>query len=246
MCHKIKEHWDQELSKFIGHKVWVIGGNKKGSWATLYSVGRRTSCVTLFGHQMIQLRNHQISMLWVYLPTHANTASNTHPRTDLLLNGTILPSHGLWALVPLYNQSFKPIVEPSYSATPPPAPSDTLKAPWAIMPDNITSACVAPWWVPGDPISDIPTPPTTSETTDYGMIHCHLHWILLNLCRECSVALWLHLLWFHVSSLGVQCQCRVCSSFSRQTSHVDCKSQSFLGWRWTCTFWFCLCYDDRS
>lgn len=63
MCRKIKERSDQELSKFIGREVWVIGGDKKGSRATLYSVGRRTSCVALFGHQMIQLRNHQISTL---------------------------------------------------------------------------------------------------------------------------------------------------------------------------------------
>ena len=106
---------------------------------------------------------------------HANTASNTHPRTGLLLDGTILPSHGLRALVALYNRSFKPITEPSRSVTPPPVPSDALEAPWAIMPDDITPANVAPQWVPGEPIPDVPSPPTMSEAADYGMIRCHLY-----------------------------------------------------------------------
>ncbi|KAI6103697.1 hypothetical protein EDD16DRAFT_1525033 [Pisolithus croceorrhizus] len=29
--HKVKEHFDYGLSKFIGHDVWVIGGDKKGT-----------------------------------------------------------------------------------------------------------------------------------------------------------------------------------------------------------------------
>ncbi|KAI5990722.1 hypothetical protein EDC04DRAFT_2614098 [Pisolithus marmoratus] len=37
---KMKEHSDHGLSKFVGHDVWVIAGDKKGSQATLHSLRR--------------------------------------------------------------------------------------------------------------------------------------------------------------------------------------------------------------
>ncbi|KAI6109219.1 hypothetical protein EV401DRAFT_1891500, partial [Pisolithus croceorrhizus] len=37
---KVKERFDYGLSKFIGHDVWVIGSNKKGTRAMLCSLGR--------------------------------------------------------------------------------------------------------------------------------------------------------------------------------------------------------------
>ncbi|KAI6095991.1 hypothetical protein F5141DRAFT_1221183 [Pisolithus sp. B1] len=59
-AHKIKEHFDHGLSKFISHDVWVIAGNKKGSWAMLHAIRRMSSWVVLFG-QLIQLKNNQIT-----------------------------------------------------------------------------------------------------------------------------------------------------------------------------------------
>ena len=64
-------------------------------------------------------------------------------------------------------------MEPSHSVMPPPIPSDTLEAPWAITLNDIAPANVAPQWVPGEPIPDVPSPPTMSEAADYGMICCH-------------------------------------------------------------------------
>ncbi|KIM64225.1 hypothetical protein SCLCIDRAFT_23581 [Scleroderma citrinum Foug A] len=60
-CCKVKERSENELSKFVGHDVWVIGGEKKGCQATLHSLGRTYSLVALFGHQLIQLKNDQIA-----------------------------------------------------------------------------------------------------------------------------------------------------------------------------------------
>ncbi|KAI6003551.1 hypothetical protein EDC04DRAFT_2908176 [Pisolithus marmoratus] len=58
--HKMKEHSDHGLLKFVGRDVWVIAGDKKGSRATLCSLGRMFSWVAVFG-QMIQLKNNQVA-----------------------------------------------------------------------------------------------------------------------------------------------------------------------------------------
>ncbi|KAI6119981.1 hypothetical protein EDD16DRAFT_1706160 [Pisolithus croceorrhizus] len=58
--HKIMECFEHGLLKFIGHDIWVIAGDKKGSWAMLHTIGRMSSWVGLFG-QPIQLKNNQIT-----------------------------------------------------------------------------------------------------------------------------------------------------------------------------------------
>ena len=60
-CRKITERSDLQLSRWVGHDVWVIGGDKKGFWATLKSLGRGFSWVALQGHQLIQLKNEHIA-----------------------------------------------------------------------------------------------------------------------------------------------------------------------------------------
>jgi ribosomal protein L24 len=57
---KVKERFDYGLSKFVGRDVWVIGGDKKGTRATLRSLGRTSSWVAIFG-QPIELKNNQVA-----------------------------------------------------------------------------------------------------------------------------------------------------------------------------------------
>ena len=140
LCRKIKERSNSGLSSFIGRDVWVISGDKKGTHAMLHSIGRMTSSVALFGHQLIQLKNNQIATLSVYFSFDVS-ASNTHRRTSLLLDGTALPAQLLWALMSLHSRLFTTAPVPLRTATPPssPAPSDApLEAPWVITPDDIT------------------------------------------------------------------------------------------------------------
>ncbi|KAI5996396.1 hypothetical protein EDD15DRAFT_2365235 [Pisolithus albus] len=59
-CRKIKECFDHGLSKFVGRDVWVIAGDKKGTQATLHTIGRMSSWVELYG-QLTQLKNNQIA-----------------------------------------------------------------------------------------------------------------------------------------------------------------------------------------
>ncbi|KAI6094696.1 hypothetical protein EV401DRAFT_2084192 [Pisolithus croceorrhizus] len=58
--HKVKEHFDYGLSKFVSRDVWVIGGDKKGTRAMLRSLGRMLSWVVIFG-QLIELKNNQVA-----------------------------------------------------------------------------------------------------------------------------------------------------------------------------------------
>ena len=165
LCRKIKEHSDSELSSFIGRDVWVISGDKKGTRATLHSIGRTTSSVALFGHQLIQLKNSQIATLSVFV-IYNISASNTHRRTGLLLDGTTLPTHSLRRLMSLHSRSFTTAPVPFHTATPPPspAPSDApLEAPWVITPDDIT---VPPEGLPND-VAQFSTS-NENDTLDYG------------------------------------------------------------------------------
>ncbi|KAL4062352.1 hypothetical protein J3A83DRAFT_4194773 [Scleroderma citrinum] len=126
----IKEQSDFRLFKFIGHDVWVIGGDKKGTHAMLQSIGRTTSSVAFF-NQLIDLKNNQVATL-----------------TSLQLDGTVLSPPQLHALMSLHNQLFTTIAIPPCAATPPPTtgPSDTpLEAPWAITPDDITTPSEVLW-----------------------------------------------------------------------------------------------------
>jgi len=102
LCRKIKEHSDSKLSSFIDCDVWVISGDKKGTHVTLHSIGRTTSLVVLFGHQLIQLRNSQIATPSVFVIYNVS-ASNTHCRTGLLLDSTILPAHSLRRLMSIHS-----------------------------------------------------------------------------------------------------------------------------------------------
>ena len=164
LCRKIKEHSDSRLSSFIGRDVWVISGDKKGTCATLHSIGRTTSSVALFGHQLIQLKNNQIATLSVYFSFDVS-ASNTHRRTSLLLDGTALPAQSLRALMSLHSRSFMMAPVPLRTATPPPspAPSDApLEAPWVITPDDITP----PEGLPNDVTQSSTS--NANDTLDYG------------------------------------------------------------------------------
>ncbi|KAI6095221.1 hypothetical protein EV401DRAFT_1896106 [Pisolithus croceorrhizus] len=57
---KIMERFEHGLSKFVSRDVWVIAGDKKGSWAMLRTIRRMSCWVGLFG-QAIQLKNNQIA-----------------------------------------------------------------------------------------------------------------------------------------------------------------------------------------
>ncbi|KIM64231.1 hypothetical protein SCLCIDRAFT_23585 [Scleroderma citrinum Foug A] len=150
-CCKIKERSENKLPKFVGHDIWVIGGEKKGCWAMLHSLGRTCSLVALFGHQLIQLKNDQITTL-----------------TSVLLNGGILPPAQLQALIFLHRQSFVTIPVAPHAPTPPPAPSEIpQEGPWIITPDDITAPPEGPW----SP-DDVPQPSTSKvhNTPDYGNV----------------------------------------------------------------------------
>ncbi|KAI6097146.1 hypothetical protein EV401DRAFT_1895573 [Pisolithus croceorrhizus] len=119
--HKIKEHFDYRLSKFVSHDVWVIGSNKKGTRAMLCSLGRMLSWVAIC-RQLIELKNNQVMTL-----------------TGMLLNGTLLPLQLQCCLKSLHNQSFITPVVPC-NVTPPPSPSPSNADPldvWSITPDDI-------------------------------------------------------------------------------------------------------------
>ncbi|KAI6098115.1 hypothetical protein F5141DRAFT_1066944 [Pisolithus sp. B1] len=119
---KIMERFEHGLSKFISRDVWVIAGDKKGSRATLCTIGRMSSWVGLFG-QPIQLKNNQI----------------TTP-SGMLLNSTLLPPQLQHALKALHSQSFIMPVVPR-SVTPPPSPGLSnagLSDAWTITPADIT------------------------------------------------------------------------------------------------------------
>ncbi|KAI6097313.1 hypothetical protein EDD16DRAFT_1527652 [Pisolithus croceorrhizus] len=119
--HKVKEHFDYGLSKFVGCDVWVIGSDKKGTRATLHSLGRMSSWVAIFG-QLIELKNNQVAML-----------------TGMLLDGTLLPLQLQCSLKSLHNRSFITPVVPR-NVTPPPSPGLSNAGPsdaWSITPDDI-------------------------------------------------------------------------------------------------------------
>ncbi|KAI6138699.1 hypothetical protein EDD17DRAFT_1770929 [Pisolithus thermaeus] len=124
--HKVKEHFDYGLSKFVGRDVWVIGSDKKGTQATLRSLGRTSSWVAIFG-QLIELKNNQPS------------TPNPPLRTGMLLNGTLLPLQLQRSLKSLHNRSFITPVVPR-NVTPPPSPGPSNAGPsdvWSITPDDI-------------------------------------------------------------------------------------------------------------
>ncbi|KAI6120120.1 hypothetical protein EDD16DRAFT_1519071 [Pisolithus croceorrhizus] len=114
---KIMECFEHGLSKFVGRDVWVIAGDKKGSWDTLHTIGRMSSWVGLFS-QPIQLKNNQIATL-----------------LGMLLDGTLLPLQLQRALKALHSRSFIMPVVPC-SVTPPPSPGPSNA--WTITPANIT------------------------------------------------------------------------------------------------------------
>ncbi|KAI6127301.1 hypothetical protein F5141DRAFT_1060864 [Pisolithus sp. B1] len=120
--HKIMERFEHGLLKFVGRDVWVIAGDKKGSRATLHTIGRMSSWVGLFG-QPIQLKNNQI----------------TTP-SGMLLDGTLLPPQLQRALKALHSRSFiMPVVPRSVTPPPSPGPSNVgLSDAWTITPANIT------------------------------------------------------------------------------------------------------------
>ncbi|KAI6131107.1 hypothetical protein EDD16DRAFT_1515266 [Pisolithus croceorrhizus] len=120
--HKIMERFEHGLLKFIGRDVWVIAGDKKGSRATLRTIGRMSSWVGLFG-QPIQLKNNQI----------------TTP-SGMLLDSTLLPPQLQHALKALHSRSFiTPVVPHSVTLPPSPGPSNVgLSDAWTITPANIT------------------------------------------------------------------------------------------------------------
>ncbi|KAI6126952.1 hypothetical protein F5141DRAFT_1060595 [Pisolithus sp. B1] len=118
---KVKERFDYGLSKFVGHDVWVIGSDKKGTRAMLRSLGRTSSWVAIFG-QLIELKNNQVAT-----------------PTGMLLDGTLLPLRLQRCLKSLHNQSFITPVVPR-NVTPPPSPGPSNAGPsdaWSITPDNI-------------------------------------------------------------------------------------------------------------
>ncbi|KAI6004937.1 hypothetical protein EDD15DRAFT_2191676 [Pisolithus albus] len=125
-CRKIKERFDHGLSKFVGRDVWVIAGDKKGTRATLRTIGRMSSWVELYG-QLTQLKNNQIAT-----------------PAGMLLDGTLLPPQLQRGLKALHSRSFIAPVVP-HSVTPPPSPGPSNAGPsdagpldaWSITPANI-------------------------------------------------------------------------------------------------------------
>ncbi|KAI5996703.1 hypothetical protein EDD15DRAFT_2364804 [Pisolithus albus] len=150
-CQMIKERFDHGLSKFVGRDVWVIAGDKKGSLATLRTIGRMSSWVALFG-QPIQLKNNQIAT-----------------PTGMLLDGTLLHPQLQHALKALHSRSFITPVVPR-SVTPPPSPGPSNAGPsdvgpldaWSITPDDITQTQTPDHGI-GDDI-------TQRQTPDYGNV----------------------------------------------------------------------------
>ncbi|KAI5999998.1 hypothetical protein EDD15DRAFT_2193486 [Pisolithus albus] len=126
-CRKIKERFDHGLSKFVGRDVWVIAGDKKGTRATLRTIGRMSSWVELYG-QLTQLKNNQIAT-----------------PAGMLLDGTLLPPQLQRGLKALHSRSFIAPVVPR-SVTPPPSPGPSNAGPsdagpldaWSITPADIT------------------------------------------------------------------------------------------------------------
>ncbi|KAI6108314.1 hypothetical protein F5141DRAFT_1064498 [Pisolithus sp. B1] len=119
---KIMERFEHGLLKFVGRDVWVIVGDKKGSRATLHTIGRMSSWVGLFS-QPIQLKNNQIAT-----------------PSGMLLDGTLLPPQLQRALKALHSRSFITPVVP-HSVTPPPSPGPSnagLSDAWTITPADIT------------------------------------------------------------------------------------------------------------
>ncbi|KAI5992982.1 hypothetical protein EDD15DRAFT_2196824 [Pisolithus albus] len=125
-CRKIKERFDHGLSKFVGRDVWVIAGDKKGTRATLRTIGRMSSWVELYG-QLTQLKNNQIAT-----------------PAGMLLDGTLLPPQLQRGLKALHSRSFIAPVVPR-SVTPPPSPGPSNAGPsdagpldaWSITPADI-------------------------------------------------------------------------------------------------------------
>ncbi|KAI5994442.1 hypothetical protein EDD15DRAFT_2196055 [Pisolithus albus] len=125
-CRKIKECFDHRLSKFVGRDVWVIAGDKKGTRATLRTIGRMSSWVELYG-QLTQLKNNQIAT-----------------PAGMLLDGTLLPPQLQCGLKALHSRSFiAPVVPRSVTLPPSPGPSNAgpsdagpLDA-WSITPADI-------------------------------------------------------------------------------------------------------------
>ncbi|KAI5994381.1 hypothetical protein EDD15DRAFT_2366460 [Pisolithus albus] len=119
---KIKERSDYGLSNFVGRDVWIIAGDRKGSWATLRSLGRTSSWVGLFG-QLIEMKNNQVAT-----------------PTGVLLNGTLLPPHLRWSLKSLHSHSFiTPVVPRFVTPLPSPGPSGVgLSDTRSVTPADIT------------------------------------------------------------------------------------------------------------
>ena len=60
-CSKLSEYSQCEVTKYVGHDVWVISGDKKGRHATLRSIGREKSWIALEGHQLFEVKNTQVA-----------------------------------------------------------------------------------------------------------------------------------------------------------------------------------------
>ena len=104
-----------------------------------------------------------------------------HPRTGLLLDGTVLPPEGLRAVMALHRRSFVTIPVTPRTATPPPSPGPSNappEGPWVITPDDI-SAPSEDSWILGDVIKT--TRYSIPQATDYGVYVVLLWHALLNL-----------------------------------------------------------------
>jgi len=107
------------------------------------------------------------------------SASNTHPRTGVLLNGTTLTPAQLRALIAFHKQSFVTIPVAPRTATPPPSPSEIpQEGPWKITPSDITATPEGPWLSDSVPQPSISKAP---DTPDYGMPFSLFYHMLLRL-----------------------------------------------------------------
>ncbi|KAH0825889.1 hypothetical protein J3R83DRAFT_7696 [Lanmaoa asiatica] len=140
-CVKFADFSNREASKLVGKEVWIVNGEFKARRATLDTLGRDYSVVSMQGHPSLNISNHHISA-----------------PSGVLLTGQMLGASRLQQLIQLIRRSF--VSTPRAQArTPPPSlqasshdsPEDSA---WSIAPSD-------------RPSSAQPTVPSL----DYGMVY---------------------------------------------------------------------------
>ncbi|KAG6371119.1 hypothetical protein JVT61DRAFT_9878 [Boletus reticuloceps] len=115
------------LQSVVGKTVWAIGGEKKGRWGTLHSLGRSKSRVAFPGNEL-EIENH-------YVVTEDGRS----------LSGHLIPLHLHHAINCMIRRSF---VREDHvrTPTPPPLPTSSNENPaWTVTTDDSTVRATSPF-----------------------------------------------------------------------------------------------------